>query len=146
MVKLKWKIVLGIILISTLSIAGCMQTDEPDWEIVEAENEEIKIPISEVNDSDIHYYKLKGSGSGKFFVFRNPSGNFTTRISLCEPCGGRSFHFKDSGNKLVCDKCGTVWKTNDFEGISGGCQNYPPPFLEHVEENGTIIIKGEDLQ
>ena len=55
-------------------------------------DDNITIPISEVDDGKIHYYTNEGK---KFYVHKNPNGSYKTRISLCEPCDGKTFTLKD---------------------------------------------------
>jgi len=67
-----------------------------------------------------------------------PSGNVKVGIRTCEPCGSFSMHI-DEGKYLVCDACGTKWDLETFEGISGGCLEYPPPQLPVTSGNNIEI-------
>jgi len=69
-----------------------------------------------------------------------PSGNVIAGIRTCEPCGSFSMHI-DEGKYLVCDACGTKWDLETFQGVSGGCLDYPPPKLTtSVSENIEINL------
>jgi uncharacterized membrane protein len=147
--KKYWKIAIFIIIVIVIVVliimfGGMLRNNEPDWTTVKAENGEIRINSTEVDDGKLHYFKLKNSEYG-FFILKNPSGQFVTRMSICEPCNGIKFSLKDSGETLECNTCGTLWDTTNFKGISGGCVNSPPPELEHYEDSGFIVIQEADL-
>ena len=120
------------------------EKEDDEKEDDEKEDEdEIIIPISDVDDGEIHYYEEEGT---KFYVHKNPKGNFKTRISLCEPCDGDTFTLKDKGNTIDCDVCHTQWDSETYEGKSGGCQDYPPEHLDHEIRGEDIVIKKSDLK
>ena len=134
-----------VVIIIIILYGSQLRKNEPDWIFIESSNGEIKINFSEINDGEIHYFKTRSSDYG-FFVYKAPDNSIKTRISICEPCDGDSFHIEDNGKIIVCDKCGTKWDTDNFKGISGGCMNSPPPELQHIEEDGYIIIKEQDIK
>jgi uncharacterized membrane protein len=136
--------VIIVIIVLAILYVGKFRPAEPAWTMVEPVNNEIRINISEINDGKLHFFKTEGAKYG-FFVIKTPDDQIKTRISICEPCEGISFHIKDNGNTLVCDKCGTTWDTTDFSGLSGGCMNDPPPELEYQIEVGYIIINETEL-
>lgn len=133
-----------VIIIAVVFMKLGNKSNEPDWVNVEAEDGKISIENADVDDGEIHYFKLNGADLG-FFILKNPDDEIVTRISLCKPCDGRSFHLDDNGKVMVCDVCGTTWDTSEFKGISGGCVDDPPPPLPHSEESGLIIINEEHL-
>lgn len=67
-----------------------------------------------------------------------PSGKVVVAVSVCEPCNGKSFHI--SGNKLICNVCGTTWDLESFKGLSGGCQQYPPEILPYTQNGDNLEI------
>jgi len=67
-----------------------------------------------------------------------PSGKVKVGIRTCEPCGSFSMHIGE-GKYLVCDACGTEWNLETFEGVSGGCLEYPPPQLPVTTGNNIEI-------
>jgi len=68
-----------------------------------------------------------------------PSGKVKVGIRTCEPCGSFSMHIGE-GKYLVCDACGTKWNLETFEGVSGGCLEYPPPQLPMTISGNNIEI------
>jgi hypothetical protein len=74
-------------------------------------------------------------------LISTPKGKTLSGIRVCEPCGSFSFHLTDR-KYLVCDACGTRWDIETLQGVSGGCQNYPPPRLsvETVGQKASISL------
>jgi len=70
-------------------------------------------------------------------AFIQPDGKVMVAVSFCEPCNGETFHIID--NKLVCNSCGTTWDLQTLNGLSGGCQAYPPEAL-------TYSLNGDNLE
>jgi hypothetical protein len=113
-------------------------------------NDEIKIPVSDIDDGEIHYYRVDDV---EFYVHKNPLGNIRTRISLCEPCAGKTFTLLQGGTIVDCDVCHTRWDSDSYKGIYpqpgenrvGGCEDYPPPPLPSTVENGYVVIQKSDL-
>lgn len=146
--------IVGILIVLIVGVIGAVIALEPDFSSKDSTKEsqfqetnndsdsEIKIPISEVDDGEIHYYENEET---KFYVHKNPNGSFKTRISLCEPCDGKTFTLKEDGKIIDCDVCHTQWDSETYEGLSGGCQDYPPDYIEHKIENDVIIIQKSDL-
>lgn len=75
----------------------------------------------------------------------SPSGKLITAVAVCEPCRSERFHTEPDGT-LTCNVCNTKWDLETFEGISGGCPNYPPVELPHKIQNGKILIEERLLQ
>ncbi len=121
-------------------------------------DDEIKIPLSALQDNEIHYYIEEGK---KFYVHKNSQGNIHTRISFCKPCLGTTFTLIEGGNILDCDECHTRWDSETYEGIYPvpgeirggititaeeiGCEDYPPPYLPSILIDDYVIIKKSDL-
>lgn len=127
--------------------------------LIRIENgDEIKIPLSEVDDGEIYYYTVEDV---TFYVHKNSQGNIHTRISFCEPCVGKKFTVLEGGTIIDCDECHTRWDSETYEGIypepgevrAGvnitteeiGCENYPPAYLPSTVKEGYVIIQKTDL-
>ncbi|MGE5577472.1 MAG: Fe-S-containing protein, partial [Syntrophothermus sp.] len=66
-----------------------------------------------------------------------------TAIRLCEPCSSTSFHIE--GSNLVCNTCGTVWSLENLQGLSGGCQKYPPEAMTTSRDGGDAIMSVDEV-
>lgn len=82
-------------------------------------------------------YDDVGTNGLPLLAYVAPSGKLVVASSLCEPCHSYAFHIE--GSDLVCDACFTHWDLNTLQGISGGCQAYPPSEL-------TTTVNGDNVQ
>jgi hypothetical protein len=73
-----------------------------------------------------------------------PSGKLVVASSLCEPCHSYNFHIE--GNDLVCNACFTHWDLDTLQGISGGCQAYPPSELKTTVNGDNVQIQKSALE
>ena len=79
-------------------------------------------------------------------VISTPTNKVVAGVRVCEPCGSFSFHIVQ-GSNLKCDVCGAEWDLENFAGVSGGCQTYPPPKLpSSVASNLTIDLSTLGVQ
>lgn len=70
-------------------------------------------------------------------------GKIVTAVSMCEPCNSQKFHIR--GGELVCNSCGTKWKINTMEVISGSCGKYPPDVVPNTVAGNEILIDRETV-
>ena len=68
-------------------------------------------------------------------------GKVVTAISMCEPCNSQRFHIR--GGELVCNSCGTRWKIDDLDPISGSCGKYPPDAIVNDVVGNEIRIDAQ---
>lgn len=73
-----------------------------------------------------------------------PTGKVVAAVSFCEPCAGNSFHI--TGNRLVCNVCGTEWSLEKLQGLSGGCTKYPPEQVSFSVEGGRMVLDEQQLR
>jgi hypothetical protein len=113
----------------------------------------VKIPLAEVKKYSLvaFWYEKKkirdARGREKplpLLAMISPSGRLITAVSVCEPCRSERFHSEPDGT-LTCNVCNTKWDLETFQGISGGCPNYPPEELPHEIKDGWVLIREEIL-
>ncbi len=109
----------------------------------------VKIPLAAVKKNKIvaFWYAQKKIKDAKgrerplpLMAMISPSGKLITAVAVCEPCRSERFHTEPDGT-LTCNVCNTKWDLETFEGISGGCPNYPPAELPHEVKDGQIQIE-----
>jgi hypothetical protein len=108
-------------------------------------NDTVSIPASIIeNKRNIHFElaTTKGDTSFEAYLFNDA---IQVRASFCVPCQGRSFTL--SGDKLICDNCGTVFSAKDGTGISGvaACRSYPKAAVPFTKTGDSVVMKGSDL-
>lgn len=101
-----------------------------------------KVIVTSLNDlKEKKFIWTEYKANGKrvpLTAIAEPSGKVVVAVSVCEPCNGESFHI--SGNKLVCNVCGTAWDLESFKGLSGGCQQYPPEILPYTQNGDNLEV------
>ena len=107
---------------------------------------EVRIPVSQVDDYDLHAFEMNRSGSPnkaprvRWIVIRKPgSAAYGVGLDACEVCGSAGYFQR--GDTVVCKRCDVVMNTNTI-GLAGGCNPIPLAFRV---EGGSVIIAMEDL-
>jgi len=144
---------LGIGLGVIIALAGCSSggTEKsgiyPDVVITPTvTNETVSIPVSVIESKrNVHFElaTIKGNTSFEAYLFNDV---IQVRASFCVPCQGTSFTL--SGDKLICNNCGTVFSAKDGTGISGvaACRSYPKAAVSFTTKDGNIIMQISDLE
>jgi hypothetical protein len=136
-----------IILAGCSSAANAQEGTYKETEITPTVTGDIvSIPISVVDSKhNIHFVlaTTKGNTSFEAYTF---NGAIQVRASFCVPCRGTSFTL--SGDKLICDTCGTVFSAKDGTGVSGvaACKSYPKAAVAFTTTGGNIVMQSADLQ
>lgn len=103
-------------------------------------NGEIKIPLAQVADGDLHRYLSKENGTPvRFWLYQKPDGKIATVFDACEICGSVGFYKK--GNGVVCKNCAAPINPQSV-GTAGGCNPVP---LKAVQTADAIIIQEADI-
>lgn len=101
-----------------------------------------KVTLTSLNDlkqKKFIWTEYKANGKRvPLTAIAEPSGKVVVAVSVCEPCNGESFHI--SGNKIICNVCGTTWDLESFKGLSGGCQQYPPEILPYTQNGDNLEV------
>ncbi len=99
----------------------------------------ISIPVSVLKDRKLVAFEYRVAGKQvPLLAYLSSEGRVVTAVSMCEPCDSRRFHI-DRG-QLVCDACGSSWKLDNLESLSGSCGAYPPDAIPSVVEDGQVLI------
>jgi FTR1 family protein len=105
-----------------------------------AQNGEVRIPVSQLADSTVHFYRADlGDTSVRFMVVHEANDQYVTALDACQICGSKGY--KQEGQNVVCRNCGAVIYIPSI-GQKGGCN--PIPVKSRVE-GGTVIVNLTDL-
>jgi len=97
------------------------------------------IPLDVVKEKKFVAFNYEGKYSVvPLLAYISEEGKLVTAISMCEPCNSKSFHIKE--DEIICNSCGTTWKLNNLEAVSGACGKYPPDPLPSVVVGNEIQI------
>jgi len=103
-------------------------------------NGQVKIPLSQVSDGDLHRYQAKENGVDvRFFLYQKPDGKIAVVFDACEICGAVGFY--KSGNGVICKNCAAPINPQSV-GTAGGCNPIP---LKATTTADSIIIQEADV-
>ena len=117
------------------SSAGQQMLDIP----ATVENGKIIVPLEFVRQKKFVAFSYESStNTVPMLAYVTTEGKIVTAVSMCEPCNSTRFHI--SGEELVCNACGSTWKVNNLEALTGGCSRYPPDAVPNVVVGNQILI------
>jgi len=100
-----------------------------------AEANLVRIPLSELNDTYLHFYSADVNNTViRFFVIHRSNGDYITALDACQICGWAGY--RQEGQNVICRNCGSAIYIPSI-GAKGGCN--PVPFPSHVE-GGEVIV------
>jgi len=103
-------------------------------------NGEVKIPLTQVQDGDLHRYVATENGTDiRFWLYQKPDGKIATVFDACEICGAVGFYKSSTG--VVCKNCAAPINPQSV-GTTGGCNPVP---LKAETTPDSIVIKEADI-
>jgi len=103
-------------------------------------NGQLSIPLSQVQDGDLHFYQARKNGiEVRFWLYQKPDGKIATVLDACEICGSVGFYKGTTG--VVCKNCAAPINPQSV-GMAGGCNPIP---LQAEATSDAIIIKETDV-
>jgi FTR1 family protein len=90
----------------------------PSARAVTAVGNEVRIPVSEVQDGSLHLYTITaGNQSLRFLIIKKPNG-YGTALDACRICGAEGY--RQDGQNVICRHCGSAIYVPSI-GDQGGC-------------------------
>jgi high-affinity iron transporter len=103
-------------------------------------NGQVKIPLAQVSDGDLHRYEAQENGTAvRFWLYQKPDGKVATVFDACQICGGVGFY--KSANGVVCKNCAAPINPQSV-GTTGGCNPIP---LQAAQTADSVIIREADI-
>ena len=103
-------------------------------------NGQVKIPLAQVADGDLHRFQAQEKGTEvRFWLYQKPDGKIATVFDACEICGAVGFY--KSGSMVVCKNCAAPINPQSV-GTVGGCNPIP---LKSSQTADTVIIQEADV-
>jgi high-affinity iron transporter len=100
-----------------------------------AESGQVRIPLSELTDSSLHFYAADVNGTViRFLVIHRVNGDYATALDACQICGRQGY--RQEGQNVVCRNCGAAIYIPSI-GESGGCN---PIGVKSRVERGEVIV------
>ncbi|MGB7231710.1 MAG: Fe-S-containing protein [Candidatus Acidiferrum sp.] len=106
----------------------------PTAQVVDPAGNDVRIPLSEVQDGKMHLFSLDAGGqSVRFLVIKKPNG-FAAALDACRICGAEGY--RQDGQNVVCRHCGSAIYVPTI-GEAGGCNPIGVP--SHVDGANLVI-------
>ena len=102
-------------------------------------NGKVSIPLTQVQDGDLHRYAAQEGGTTvRFWLYQKPDGKIATVLDACEICGAVGFYKGPNG--VVCKNCAAPINPQSV-GMPGGCN--PVPLKAQVTGDAVIIQEAD---
>ena len=125
----------AVILILAAEFAYTRVTATPEARSIQSENGEVRIPLAEISDPNLHIYNVDASGTSvRFLVIRKPNGSWGTALDACLICGTAGY--RQDGSNVVCRNCASAIYIPTI-GEAGGCN---PVGVPSHADNGALVI------
>jgi high-affinity iron transporter len=106
----------------------------PAARTVSAVGNEVRIPLSEVQDGSLHLYNITaGHQSLRFLIIKKPNG-YGTALDACRICGAEGY--RQDGQNVICRHCGSAIYVPSV-GDQGGCNPIGVP--SHTD-GGDLVL------
>ncbi|HXX45492.1 MAG TPA: Fe-S-containing protein [Candidatus Acidoferrales bacterium] len=100
-----------------------------------AVNDQVRIPLSELTDSSLHFYTANtGVTTLRFLVIHQTNGNYAVALDACQICGWSGY--RQEGQNVICRNCGATIYIPSI-GEKGGCNPIP---VKSTVQNGEVIV------
>jgi uncharacterized membrane protein len=94
----------------------------------------VSVPVSEVQDGNLHLFTLNTNGQSiRFMVIKKPNG-YGTALDACLICGAEGY--RQDGQNVICRHCASAIYIPSI-GQKGGCN--PIGFPAKVEGDEIVI-------
>jgi high-affinity iron transporter len=100
-----------------------------------AQDNLVRIPLSDLTDSSLHFYTADVDGSAiRFLVIHKLNGDYAAALDACQICGTAGY--RQEGQSVICRNCGAAIYIPSI-GQSGGCN---PISVKSRVEGGEVIV------
>jgi len=126
---------LAVILVLTADfIYAKVNAAPPQARPVEPVGNVVRIPVSEVQDGNLHLFTLTANGQSiRFLVIKKPNG-YGTALDACLICGAEGY--RQDGQNVICRHCASAIYIPSI-GQKGGCN--PIGFSSQIEGDDVVI-------
>jgi FTR1 family protein len=100
-----------------------------------AQNGQVRIPLSELTDSSLHFYTADVNGNViRFMVIHKQNGDYATALDACQICGRAGY--RQEGQNVICRNCAAAIYIPSI-GESGGCN---PIAVTSRVQAGEVVV------
>jgi high-affinity iron transporter len=126
---------LAVILVLTADfIYARANSAPPSARLIVANGNELRVPLSEVQDGNLHLFTANiGGQSLRFMIIKKPTG-WGTALDACRICGAEGY--RQDGQNVICRHCGSAIYVPTI-GEAGGCNPIGVP--SHVDGADLVL-------
>jgi high-affinity iron transporter len=126
---------LGVILALTADfIYAKVNAAPPQARPVQAVDNQVRIPVAEVQDGNLHLFTLTSGGQSiRFMVIKKPNG-YGTALDACLICGAEGY--RQEGQNVICRHCASAIYIPSI-GQKGGCN--PIGFPSQIQGDNIVF-------
>jgi high-affinity iron transporter len=127
---------LAVILVLTADFVYTQANSAPPSALpITAVGGEVRVPIGEVSDGNLHLFTLDaGAQIVRFMVIKKPSGGWGTALDACAICGAEGY--RQDGQNVICRHCASAIYIPTI-GSGGGCN--PIGVASRIEGDDIVI-------
>ena len=131
---------LAVILVLTADfIYARANSAPPVAHLISASGDEVRIPIADVQDGNLHLFTVDAAGQSiRFMVIKKPNG-WGTALDACAICGAEGY--RQDGQNVVCRHCASAIYVPTI-GSTGGCN---PIGVASRVDGSDIVLRLADL-
>lgn len=111
---------------------------------VAASGSDIQIPVADLSDGKAKFFEYAAASGrrSRFFVMRSSDGVYRAALDACDVCyAGKKGYFQ-SGDDMVCKKCGQRFPSALINVVRGGCNPVP---VERSVAGDMLVIRASEL-
>jgi len=126
---------LAVILVLTADfIYARANSAPPTARVIAAAGNKIRVPISEVQDGNLHLFTVNAGGQSiRFMIIKKPSG-WGTALDACRICGAEGY--RQDGQNVICRHCASAIYVPTI-GEAGGCNPIGVP--AHTDGSDLVL-------
>ncbi len=126
---------LAVILVLTADfIYARANSAPPSARLIAASGNELRVPLSEVQDGNLHLFTANIAGQSlRFMIIKKPNG-WGTALDACRICGAEGY--RQDGQNVICRHCGSAIYVPTI-GEAGGCNPIGVP--SHVDGADLVL-------
>ncbi len=107
----------------------------PEARVLAALDSQVRIPLTELNDSSLHFYSVEVNNTAiRFMVIHKRDGDYGTVLDACQICGAQGY--REEGSNVICRNCAAAIYIPSI-GDSGGCN---PIAVKSKVQDGEVIV------
>jgi high-affinity iron transporter len=126
---------IGVVLALTVEFVYAHAAAAPiEARRLDAKGHEVRIPLTELADPNLHYYSAEANGTAIRFLVVHRNGDYATALDGCQICGWSGY--RQEGQNVICRNCGAAIYIPSI-GESGGCN---PVALKSRVEGGEVVV------